>query len=199
MYRLFKRVPNGLAPVAEAFRKHVEGEGMGLVKAAEGAAAGSSPGAGAGGDRAGSGSGAGSSAPAPPASRESQDLQFIKDVVLLHDKFYAYVQKCFENASLFHKSLKEAFESFINKGVAGSSSAELLAGFCDTLLKKGGAAATSAAGSGGERLSDELVEERLEKAVKLLAYVSDKDLFAEFYRKKLAPRLLHDPRRTSPR
>ncbi|XRB06435.1 cullin 1 [Pycnococcus provasolii] len=186
MYRLFKRVPGGLTPVAEAFRKHVEEEGMGLVRSSEGAAAGAS------GDRAGSGGAAGSSTPAPTASRESQDLQFVKDVVVLHDKFYAYVQKCFENASLFHKSLKEAFESFINKGVAGSSSAELLAGFCDTLLKKGGAAATSAAGAGGEKLSDELVEERLEKAVKLLAYVSDKDLFAEFYRKKLARRLLHD-------
>ena len=40
------------------------------------------------------------------------------------------------NASLFHKSLKEAFEVFCNKQVAGSSSAELMASFCDNLLKK---------------------------------------------------------------
>lgn len=43
-----------------------------------------------------------------------------------------------------------------------------------------------------EKLSDEAVEETLEKVVKLLAYISDKDLFAEFYRKKLARRLLFD-------
>lgn len=105
------------------------------------------------------------------------------------------------------QALKEAFEVFCNKGVAGSSSAELLATFCDNILKKGGS----------EKLSDEAIEETLEKVncflhfhllpprsfnfysttfflnyigrhfnflqvVKLLAYISDKDLFAEFYR-----------------
>lgn len=99
------------------------------------------------------------------------------------------------------QALKEAFEVFCNKGVAGSSSAELLATFCDNILKKGGS----------EKLSDEAIEDTLEKVccavgcysfcltctdvcncvieflinmqvVKLLAYISDKDLFAEFYR-----------------
>ncbi|KAI7998685.1 Cullin-1 [Camellia lanceoleosa] len=37
---------------------------------------------------------------------------------------------------------------------------------------------------GSEKLSDEAIEETLEKVVKLLAYISDKDLFAEFYRTK---------------
>lgn len=32
MYRLFNRVPKGLEPVAEKFKKHVEDEGMKLVK-----------------------------------------------------------------------------------------------------------------------------------------------------------------------
>jgi cullin 1 len=32
MYRLFNRVPKGLEPVAEIFKKHVENEGMKLVK-----------------------------------------------------------------------------------------------------------------------------------------------------------------------
>ena len=51
------------------------------------------------------------------------------------------------------KALKEAFEVFCNKGVAGSSSAELLATFCDNILKKGGS----------EKMSDEAIEETLEK------------------------------------
>jgi hypothetical protein len=33
MYRLFNRVPKGLEPVADMFKKHVENEGMKLVKA----------------------------------------------------------------------------------------------------------------------------------------------------------------------
>ena len=32
MHRLFNRIPKGLEPVAEMFKKHVEGEGMALVK-----------------------------------------------------------------------------------------------------------------------------------------------------------------------
>jgi len=43
----------------------------------------------------------------------------------------------------------------LNKGVAGSSSAELLATFCDNILKKGGS----------ERLSDEAIEDSLEKVL----------------------------------
>lgn len=56
------------------------------------------------------------------------------------------------------QALKEAFEVFCNKGVAGSTSAELLATFCDNLLKKGGS----------EKLSDEAIEDTLEKV--LVAY-----------------------------
>lgn len=39
MYRLFSRVPKGLDPVAESFRKHVESEGLALVKEVTEAAA----------------------------------------------------------------------------------------------------------------------------------------------------------------
>jgi hypothetical protein len=53
------------------------------------------------------------------------------------------------------QALKEAFEVFCNKGVAGSTSAELLAAFCDNLLKKGGS----------EKLSDEAIEDTLEKVL----------------------------------
>ncbi|KAA8549190.1 hypothetical protein F0562_000874 [Nyssa sinensis] len=112
----------------------------------------------------------------------SQEQVFVKKVIELHDKYMAYVNDCFMNHTLFHKALKEAFEVFCNKAVAGCSSAELLASFCDNILKKGGS----------EKLSDEAIEDTLDKVVKLLAYISDKDLFAEFYRKKLSRRLLFD-------
>ena len=49
--------------------------------------------------------------------------------------------------------MKEAFEVFCNKGVAGSTSAELLSTFCDNLLKKGGS----------EKLSDEAIEDTLQQ------------------------------------
>ncbi|KAH9683386.1 Cullin-1 [Citrus sinensis] len=160
MFRLFSKIPRGLDPVSNIFKQHVTAEGTALVKLAEDAAS-------------------------NKKKRDVVGLQeqvFVRKVIELHDKYLAYVNDCFQNHTLFHKSLKEAFEVFCNKGVAGSSSAELLATFCDNILKKGGS----------EKLSDEAIEEMLEKVVKLLAYISDKDLFAEFYRKKLARRLLFD-------
>nr|CAD1828427.1 unnamed protein product [Ananas comosus var. bracteatus] len=293
MSRLLSEINHGLDPIAEIFKqaaeifkKRVTAEGTALVKQAEDVA--------------------------NNKKAEKKDLVglqeqvFVRKIIELHDKYLAYVNDCFQNHSLFHKALKEAFEVFCNKGVAGSASAELLATFCDNILKKGGSEKLSdeaieetlrkkklleiehsgchallqddkvddlsrmyrlfskinrgldpiaqifkqvaqifkqhvtaegtalvkqaedaannkkalkeafevfcnkgVAGSasaellatlcdnilkkgGSEKLSDEAIEETLEKVVKLLAYISDKDLFAEFYRKKLARRLLFD-------
>ncbi|PIA61545.1 hypothetical protein AQUCO_00300814v1 [Aquilegia coerulea] len=167
MYRLFSKIPHGLEPVSNMFKQHVTAEGTALVNQAEDAAS-------------------NKKVCFPQAEKRDvvglPEQVFVKKVLDLHDKYLAYVNDCFLNHTLFHKALKEAFEVFCNKGVSGSSSAELLATFCDNILKKGGS----------DKLSDEAIEETLEKVVKLLAYVSDKDLFAEFYRKKLARRLLFD-------
>ncbi|KAM1058102.1 hypothetical protein EV2_032221 [Malus domestica] len=159
IFRLYNKIPKGLDPVSLVFKQHITAEGTALVQQAEDAAANQASG------------GAG-----------TQEQALIKNIIELHDKYMKYVDESFQNHTLFHKALKEAFEVFCNKSVSGSSSAELLAGFCDNILKKGGS----------DKLSDEAIEEMLEKVVKLLAYISDKDLYAEFYRKKLARRLLFD-------
>lgn len=81
---------------------------------------------------------------------------------------------------MFHNALKEAFENFFNKQkVDGSGSAKLLAAFSDNVFQK-------------SREDGKVVVEKLEKIVRLLAYIGDKDLFSEFCRKKLAHRLIFD-------
>jgi len=170
MYRLFSRIAGGLTPVAESFKKHVESEGSRLVKEVTEAAARA--------EREKKGAGKGG----PKAEGGTYEQQYVTSVIELHDKYLQYVVNCFSNSSPFHKALKEAFESFCNKSVAGCTSAELMATFCNNLLKKGGT----------EKMSDDETELQLEKVVKLLAYISDKDLFSEFYRKKLGRRLLMD-------
>ncbi|KAG5228476.1 cullin [Salix suchowensis] len=158
MFRLYHKVTRGLEPVSNVFKQHITAEGTALVQQAEDAAS------------------------SQAANGGVQEQVLIRKIIELHDKYMTYVTDCFQNHTLFHKAMKEAFEIFCNKTVAGSSSAEQLATFCDTILRKGGS----------EKLNDEAIEETLEKVVKLLAYISDKDLFAEFYRKKLARRLLFD-------
>ncbi|KAL0866685.1 hypothetical protein Bca101_045803 [Brassica carinata] len=111
---------------------------------------------------------------------DGQDTDAIRKVIEVHDKYMVYVTKCLENQTIFHKSLREALKFFCSKAISGSSlSAESLATICDRIIifKKWA--------------SEELSDEAIEKVVKFLAYINDdKDLFAEFYRKKLARRLL---------
>ncbi|KAK3441043.1 hypothetical protein EUGRSUZ_B01294 [Eucalyptus grandis] len=161
MVRVFSKVPIFLDPLTNILKQRVTDEGTALVKQAE--------------DAAGS----------KKANKKDVGLWqqvFMRKMIELHAKYVVYVNERFQNHVIFHKALREAFEAFCNEGVGGSSIAELLATFCDNILRKGSS----------EKLSDEAIEETLEKVVKLLAYISDKDLFAEFYRKKLAGRLLFD-------
>ncbi|XP_062208429.1 cullin-1-like [Phragmites australis] len=162
MFRLFSRIYDGLPPVSKIFMEHVNKEGMSLLKQAIDAATGK--------------------------KNEKKDivsaleLDFVRKILELHEKYMAYVTDCFQNHTLFHKALKEAFEVLCNKDVAGCTSAELFATYCDSILRKGGI----------EKLSDEAIEVNLDKVVKLLTYISDKDLFVEFHRKKLGRRLLFE-------
>ncbi|WMV49621.1 hypothetical protein MTR67_043006 [Solanum verrucosum] len=98
---------------------------------------------------------------------KSETPFFVRKLVELYDM--AYVTNCFANNSIFHKALNEAFKVFYNKIVSGFSSAELLASYCDNILKKGESV----------KLSDDAIEETLDKVVKLLAYIIDKDLVSE--------------------
>ncbi|XP_042444738.1 cullin-1-like isoform X1 [Zingiber officinale] len=155
MYKLFSKIDDGLCRISQIYKKHVTVEGTILVKKADDVA----------------------------SNKEVTINQtFVREVIELHDKNMPLVNDCFQNHTLFRKALKEAFEIFLNKTVAGSSTAELLVNYCDNILKKGGS----------EKHSDEAIEQILEKAVNLLGYIYDKDLFVEFYRKKLARRLLFD-------
>ncbi|KAI9105185.1 hypothetical protein K1719_022714 [Acacia pycnantha] len=162
MFRLFSEIPQGLDLVSSAFKQHVTTEGMALVKLAEDAASNKKA-----------------------EQRDTVGLQekvFVRKVIKLHDKYLAHVNKCFQNHTLFHKAFEEAFVVFCNKDVAGKSNAELLATFCDYILNKGGS----------QELNYEAIEETLDNVVMLLAYINDKDMFAEFFRTKLARRLLFD-------
>jgi len=176
MYRLFSRVVTGLAPIGAIVRKHITDVGMALVRKQEGAG-GAEGGAGVAGEGAdGAGGGGGSAAPAAGAADMTAYVQELLDI---HDKYQELVKECFGQNAIFQKAMKEAFEMFVNKDIHKMTTAEMLSNFCDNLLKKS-----------GERLDDQQLEDKLEKVVKLFSYLTDKDIFAEFYKKQLAKRLL---------
>ncbi|KAL8425831.1 hypothetical protein Efla_004330 [Eimeria flavescens] len=127
--------------------------------------------------------------------------RFVESVLDLHDKFKSITLDCFraqqhlpqeiadpsarptpQADSLFQKALKEAFETFVNAQSLQPPFAQILASFCDRILRK----------AGGERMGDDDIEECLMKVVEIFNYVTDKDLFAEQYRTQLGRRLLHE-------
>ena len=110
---------------------------------------------------------------------KNDDPKFVKAIIELHDKYLNVVKTDFSGHSLFQKALKDAFVEIVNKNVGQFTNAELMSTFCDRILK-----------SGGEKLSDQEVEENLDRIVQLFSYLTDKDLFAEIYRNQLAKRLL---------
>lgn len=109
---------------------------------------------------------------------EKDHANYTQQLIDLHDQYLALVNGPFENNQLFQKVLKEAFEVFVNKDIGNTTTAELLSTFCDNIMK-----------TGGDKLEGE-IDSNLDKIVMLFSYLSDKDMFAEFYRKQLAKRLL---------
>mmetsp|Transcript_9046 Transcript_9046/g.15294 ORF Transcript_9046/g.15294 Transcript_9046/m.15294 type:complete len:756 (-) Transcript_9046:308-2575(-) len=160
MYQLFSRLKEeGLAPMADIFRLHVLESGMERINARAARL---------------------ETLPDKERDKEStNDPAFIKDVIALHEKYLDMVRNQFGSHALFQKALKDAFTDFINRDAGESKHPEIMASFCDSLLK-----------SGGEKLGDDEIEAYLEKIVLLFSYLSDKDVFAEIYRDMLAKRLL---------
>mmetsp|Transcript_21428 Transcript_21428/g.37551 ORF Transcript_21428/g.37551 Transcript_21428/m.37551 type:complete len:754 (-) Transcript_21428:79-2340(-) len=158
MHRMFSLVDGGLAPISQAFRQYVTDLGNKIVdERVE------------------------QQKQMASKSEALGDPTFVQTLLELHDRFKRIVQECFSQDSLFQKSLKEAFEVFVNRDIGKYSFAALTSSFCDRILKKS-----------GERLSDDQVEVLLTKSVELFSFLSDKDLFAEIYRNQLSKRLLYE-------
>mmetsp|Transcript_14790 Transcript_14790/g.20982 ORF Transcript_14790/g.20982 Transcript_14790/m.20982 type:complete len:773 (-) Transcript_14790:2160-4478(-) len=111
---------------------------------------------------------------------KNDDPKFVKSLLALHEKYLGVIKSDFSGHPLFQKALKNAFEEIVNSNVGQFTNAELMSTFCDRVLK-----------NGGEKMSDDEVEQSLDKIVQLFSYLTDKDLFAEIYRNQLAKRLLN--------
>lgn len=154
MYSLLVRIPNGLDMLRTSFEAHVRKQGLTAVEkvaevAASGANAGGEGGAedgeeGAGDDEEGAGKRPSSAAKKkgkPGASTSDVDPKIYVDALLsVQRKYSSLVTDAFVNEPGFQASLDRACREYVNRNsVSATSSAkspELLAKFCDALLKK---------------------------------------------------------------
>jgi cullin 3 len=105
-------------------------------------------------------------------------LKWVEDVLSLKDKFDKIWREAFESSPLLQQAITRSFGDFINSHAFPRSS-EYISLFIDENMKKGI--------KGKTEMEIDLV---LEKAIILLRYVQDKDLFERYYKKHLCRRLL---------
>ena len=124
---------------------------------------------------------AASTATAQPLAQNQQTLaalRWVEDVLALKDKYDNIWKRSFDQDQVLHAALTRSFSDFINSTTFNRGS-EFISLFIDDNMKKGIKDKTEAQ-----------VDEVLDKAIEVLKYVVDKDLFERYYKKHLSRRLL---------
>lgn len=112
------------------------------------------------------------------AQQTAAAIKWVDDVLQLKDKFDDLSTICFGQDLVLQSAVTKSFSEFIN---LFSRSSEFVSLFIDDSLKRG-----------LKGKSDEDVEIVLQKAIVLLRYLVDRDMFERYYQKHLARRLLHN-------
>ncbi|KAL2873078.1 hypothetical protein SGCOL_011790 [Colletotrichum sp. CLE4] len=112
------------------------------------------------------------------AQQTAAAIKWVDDVLKLKDKFDNLWKKCFQEDLIIQTSLTKSFSDFINMF---TKSSEYVSLFIDDNLRRGIRGKTETE-----------TEAVLEKAITVIRYLSDKDLFERYYQKHLAKRLLNN-------
>lgn len=110
---------------------------------------------------------------------------YVTTMLNVHRKYHALVLSSFNNDSGFVAALDKACGRFVNVNAVtkqaqnSSKSPELLARYCDSLLKKS-----------AKNPEESELEDILNSVMVIFKYVEDKDVFQKFYSKMLAKRLV---------
>ncbi|XP_028607157.1 cullin-2 isoform X1 [Lacerta agilis] len=115
-------------------------------------------------------------------SQENMPTQFVESVLEVHSKFVQLISSVLNGDQRFMSALDKALTSVVNYREPKSicKAPELLAKYCDNLLKK------SAKG-----MTENEVEDKLTSFITVFKYIDDKDVFQKFYARMLAKRLIH--------
>ncbi|KAG5513172.1 hypothetical protein PMAC_001542 [Pneumocystis sp. 'macacae'] len=155
IYTLLSRIPNGVNPLKINFEAHVCKEGLLAVEKI-----------------------------ASDSTNSLDPKIYINALLDVRSRYNTLVLTAFKGDMEFIKALDNACREFINRNkvcqLSSSKSPELLAKYCDTLLKKN-----------SKNLEKINFENTLINIMTIFKYVEDKDVFQKFYSKMLAKRLIN--------
>ncbi|KAL1502791.1 hypothetical protein ABEB36_007887 [Hypothenemus hampei] len=151
MYDLLKSVPNALIVLVDTVFDHIKNQGLSAIHNLQG---------------------------------DSVHINFVENLLTVYEKYKELIKEVFKSDQNFMGALDKACNSVINhrpnEGRSPCRSPELLAKYCDTLLKKS-----------SKGISESEVDEKLTKSIIIFKYIDDKDVFQKFYSRSLAKRLIH--------
>ncbi|XP_052251215.1 cullin-2-like isoform X2 [Dreissena polymorpha] len=150
MYTLLKPIHNGLQHLVSEVESHIKAMGLDAVKRLKG---------------------------------DNVPNQFVEGMLQVHSKYTELIRRVFKNDQLFVGALDKACATAINyksNQKMPCRSPELLAKYCDNLLKK------SSKGT-----SESELDEKLASCITVFKYLDDKDVYQRHYSRLLAKRLIH--------
>ncbi|XP_067003239.1 cullin-1 isoform X1 [Anabrus simplex] len=154
MYQLVARIPDGLGELRNLLESHIASQGLAAI------------------DKCGD-------------AANNDPKIYVNTILEVHKKYNALVLTAFNNDSGFVAALDKACGRFINSNAvtrqanSSSKSPELLAKYCDLLLKKS-----------SKNPEEAELEDTLNQVMVVFKYIEDKDVFQKFYSKMLAKRLV---------
>ncbi|XP_060075910.1 cullin-1-like [Ylistrum balloti] len=154
MYQLVSRIQDGLGELKSLLETHIYNQGVAAI------------------DKCGE-------------SALNDPKVYVQTILDVHKKYHALVMTAFSNDAGFVAALDKACGRFINNNSvtklanASSKSPELLARYCDLLLKKS-----------SKNPEEAELEDTLNQVMVVFKYIEDKDVFQKFYSKMLAKRLV---------
>ncbi|XP_033336118.1 cullin 1 [Megalopta genalis] len=154
MYQLATRIPNALGELRSHLESHIANQGLAAI------------------DKCGE-------------AASNDPKVYVNTTLEIHKKYNALVLVAFNNDSGFVAALDKACGRFINNNSvtrtanSSSKSPELLAKYCDLLLKKS-----------SKNPEEAELEDTLNQVMVVFKYIEDKDVFQKFYSKMLAKRLV---------
>ncbi|ELT99573.1 hypothetical protein CAPTEDRAFT_175514 [Capitella teleta] len=150
LYRLLCPISKGLDIFVQDVKEHIKQEGLTAVASLKG---------------------------------DSVPSQFVESLLEVHAKYSDLITEVFKGDQHFIGALDKAFAAVINHRSNFKSncrSPELVAKYCDSLLKK------TAKG-----MSETEIDDKLSQSITIFRYLDDKDIYQRFYARMLAKRLIY--------
>ncbi|ENN72501.1 hypothetical protein HUJ04_001100 [Dendroctonus ponderosae] len=151
MYELLKSVTDALVVLVDTVFDHIKNQGLAAIHNLQG---------------------------------DTLHIQFVENLLAVYKKYKELIKEVFKSDQNFMGALDKACNSVINhrpnEGRSPCRSPELLAKYCDALLKKS-----------SKGISETEVDEKLSESIIIFKYIDDKDIFQKFYSRSLAKRLIH--------